>query len=660
MCAERRNISAVQLLRVSVHERINAAAEDFLLQVEKGGETAQVPSLRAMLTERLTVAAEEILAVIEETMAEYEDRVEQSELEICRQRRLLDAVMNPEVRLHRADILQLVVSKEEVPSEQQQWSSSVDQEDLETPHIKEELEELWTNKKGEQLQQLEEADMKFTLTPFAVKSEEDEDKPQWTQLHQSQTEENRADCGGPEPARNSGPDGHLQPGPEDQNEDSCDTEELEICRQRRLLNAMMKLEVRLHRADILQLVVSKEEVPSEQQQWSSLVDQEDPEPPHIKEELEELWTNQKGEQLQQLEEADMKFTLTPVAVKSEEEEEKAQLTQPQQIQTEENRTDCGGPEPARNSGPEGHLQPGPEDKTEDSSETEVSEDDWILTSEPGPGLNIRNNKQPLSDMRCKTDKKPFSCSECTKRYRYKSALTQHIRVHSGEKPFSCTHCAKRYRYKGALTEHIRVHTGEKPFSCSHCARKFSQSGHLTVHMRSHTGEKPFSCTQCGMKFSRNGTLTRHMLSHTGEKPFSCTHCGQTFGRSGNLTVHMRLHKGDKPFSCTQCGQRFTERDSLNVHIRSHTGEKPFSCSQCGKRFTEKAHLKVHMRIHTGEKPFSCSECGQRFRIKNCLTNHMRRHTGEKPFSCTQCGRTFGQSKALTRHMKSLHPCSDLA
>ncbi|XP_062239748.1 transcription factor SPT20 homolog isoform X3 [Platichthys flesus] len=370
MCAGRRNMSALQVLLVSVHERISAAAEDFLLQVEKGGETAQVPSLRAMLTERLTAAAEAILAVIAETVAEYEDRVEQSEREICRQRRLLDAVMKPVVRLHRADILQLVVTKEEVPSEQQQWSSLVDQEDPEPPHIKEELQ---TNQKGEPLQQLEEADMKFTLTPFALKSEEDEGKPQLTQLHQNQTEEDSADFGGQEPARNFDTDGHLQPDPEDQNEVSCDTEKLEICRQKRLLDVVMMPEVRLHRADILQLVVTKEEVPSEQQQWSSLVDQEDPEPPHIKEEQEEPWTNQKGEQLQQLEEADMKFTLTPFTVKSEEDEEKPQLTQIHQSQTEEDSADFGGPEPARNLGPDGHLQPDPEDQNEDSCDTEEQE-----------------------------------------------------------------------------------------------------------------------------------------------------------------------------------------------------------------------------------------------------------------------------------------------
>ncbi|CAB1426593.1 unnamed protein product [Pleuronectes platessa] len=210
-------MSAVQLLRVSVHERIRAAAEHFLLRLEKGEEPARVPALRAMLTERLTA---EIVAVFEETVAEYEDRVERSEREVCRQRRLLDAVMKPEVRLHRADVQQLVLSKAEVPPEQQPWSPLVDQEDPEPPHIKEEQEELWTKQEGE-------ADIKFTLIPVAVKSEEDEETPQSSQLHQSQTEENRANCGGPEPepARNSGPEGHLEPGPE--TEESSETADSE-------------------------------------------------------------------------------------------------------------------------------------------------------------------------------------------------------------------------------------------------------------------------------------------------------------------------------------------------------------------------------------------------------------------------------------------------
>ncbi|XP_060937969.1 uncharacterized protein LOC133014722 [Limanda limanda] len=315
MCAERRNMSAVQLLRVSVHERISAAAEDFLLQVEKGGGKDRVPELRAMLTERLMAAGEEILTGLEETLLESEERVERSEREIRRQRRLLDAVMQPEVRLHRADVQQLMVNKEE----QQHWSPLVDQQDPESPHIKEEQEEPWTNQDVQQLQGLEDADIKFTLTPVAVKSEEDEEKLKLSKLHPSETKENRADCGGPEPARNSGPDGRLQPGPEDKTEDSSETDDSEDDWMETVTSPRPVL--LLCPADVQQLMVNKEEVPPKQQQWSPLVDQEVPEPPHIKEEQEEPWTNQDVQQLQGLEDADIKFTLTPVAVKSEEDEE---------------------------------------------------------------------------------------------------------------------------------------------------------------------------------------------------------------------------------------------------------------------------------------------------------------------------------------------------
>ncbi|KAG8004788.1 hypothetical protein GBF38_010576, partial [Nibea albiflora] len=175
---------AVQLLRVSVHERISAAAEDFLLRVEKGEEAAEIPALRALLTERLTAAAEEIVGLFEETVAEYEDRVERSEREICRQRRLLDAVLKPEVKLHRA------VCPAEVPP-------SLDpEESAEPPHIKEEPEELWTTR--EQLQGVDEV------------KEEEEEKPQSSQLHHMETEPDGEDHQ-TRPDRTSDADQHLQP-----------------------------------------------------------------------------------------------------------------------------------------------------------------------------------------------------------------------------------------------------------------------------------------------------------------------------------------------------------------------------------------------------------------------------------------------------------------
>ncbi|XP_056281834.1 involucrin-like [Pseudoliparis swirei] len=235
--------------------------------------------LRGLVNRRLTAAAQEICGLFEGTIAEYEEELCSLKEENERHRKLLHAVFNPEVRLQRSDVQQLLVVKEEVPFEQQVWSfcldqvhpeptlvkeEQADQENPEPPHIKEEQEDqensvpphikeeqedqdnpelphikedqenpepphikevhekLWTSQEGEQLQGLEEAGLKFSFTP--VKSEAEEEA-QSSQLHQRQTEPMEIeadgdDCGGPEPARNADPD--RPPDPDEKIGDSSE------------------------------------------------------------------------------------------------------------------------------------------------------------------------------------------------------------------------------------------------------------------------------------------------------------------------------------------------------------------------------------------------------------------------------------------------------
>ncbi|XP_073403849.1 uncharacterized protein [Dendrobates tinctorius] len=282
----------------------------------------------------------------------------------------------------------------------------------------------------------------------------------------------------------------------------------------------------------------------------------------------------------------------------------------------------------------------------------LSSDHFEQVISSAPSKNNMQNKRLVIDQRIQTEEKPYSCSECGKRYSKNYQLVTHRRIHTGEKPFSCSECGKCFTEKSYLVTHQKSHSGEKPFSCSECGKCFNRKTILVTHQRIHTGEKPFSCSECGKCFTEKSYLVTHQRSHTGEKPFSCLECGKCFCQKSNLVTHQRIHTGEKPFSCTECGIFFNQKTNLVTHQRIHKGEKPFLCSECGKRFTEKKHLVAHRNTHTGEKPYSCSECGKSFNEKSHLLKHQRNHTGEKPFSCSECGKCFTEKSSLIRHQRS--------
>uniref|UniRef100_A0A3Q2XQH1 C2H2-type domain-containing protein n=1 Tax=Hippocampus comes TaxID=109280 RepID=A0A3Q2XQH1_HIPCM len=147
----------------------------------------KVRILRTLVTQRLNVAVEEIFELFERTIAEYEEELCRSKEEKERQRQLLDAVLNPQVRLHRADIQQVLVKSQE------KVAGVVEQvEPVEPTHIKDEEREAWSSGDGEQLHRREEeANVAHFTWAGGVHVKSEEDKDQSSQLQCSQSDGNR-------------------------------------------------------------------------------------------------------------------------------------------------------------------------------------------------------------------------------------------------------------------------------------------------------------------------------------------------------------------------------------------------------------------------------------------------------------------------------------
>ncbi|XP_047233428.1 uncharacterized protein LOC124875352 isoform X6 [Girardinichthys multiradiatus] len=105
-----------------------------------------------------------------------------------------------------------------------------------------------------------------------------------------------------------------------------------------------------------QIVVVKEE---HCDLWSSNSDQQDPEPLDIKEEDEELWINQEVEQLLvkiEDEEKPQLSELHQIKTENDRKTEAPTSSSTEQMETESNEENCGGPEPDTNRDPECSYQ----------------------------------------------------------------------------------------------------------------------------------------------------------------------------------------------------------------------------------------------------------------------------------------------------------------
>ncbi|XP_068431436.1 uncharacterized protein [Clinocottus analis] len=398
-------------------------------------------TLRALVSRRLAAAAEEIFGLFERTIAEYE----------AERRELLAGVYHRQLHAARADAQQLLVVEEAVPPEQQQeWISSLDREDPEPPHIKEEPVELWTIQEGEQLQGLEEAGFNFPMTSVTVKIEDGvEGKSQSSQFPERRTEENgeaeglKPDahedfCCGSGSASQLDPDGPLQTATFGETSSSSSESETD--------------------GETSSSSGSDSETPSSECETDVSICDWNP-------------TGQLQSGSNPLRNNDL-----PVG-----------------------DTGCVGG--ARRLGGHGVR---PKCVKEKPFSCSVCGRKFALAHHMTQHMAGHTGEKPYSCSFCSkgflrlsnlkrhmavhTGEKMFSCSFCGKEFPHPSNLKQHLTSHTGEKPFSCSVCGRRFTQHGSLTRHMTVHTGEKAFSCSVCGREFTQQSSLKRHLAAHREE----------------------------------------------------------------------------------------------------------------------------------------------------------------------------
>ncbi|XP_056897224.1 zinc finger protein 121-like isoform X2 [Takifugu flavidus] len=508
---------------------------------------SSVECLRTFVMERLTVAAEEIFRVFQQKLDGYEE-------ELDYQRRLVESVWRPHIKLHRTELSQqqTLWKEEEDDYQHQDRSCSLDQEDSKPPQIKDEQEETCCYQDGESLTVKQEMD-----TLMVTIHEQDDDSELGLNPDQSQEK----------PEVNTTVQSPVLPEPD------CDLQLLSY-------------------SPHISESKDEENRTSEDSRWTTA---EEPKQT-MKQNHPKCQTGNVNSPAESAVDCDTDAGAKSSACNIGEQQGKLKADMTGHSTINPNDTPHVGL--ACGKGSRGQHSSSADDKSHTGAKLFICET-------CGKDFNI--NSALKSHIRSHTGKRLYLCKTCGKAFAGGSSLKRHIRIHTGERPYLCKTCGKAFLRGHDLIIHSRDHTGERPYVCKTCGKTFKRITILKNHFRVHTGERPYLCKTCGKAFMDRSSLKVHMRVHTGERPYLCKICGKTFLRSSDLTIHLRDHTGERPYVCKTCGKAFKVNSSLNKHMRIHSRERPHVCETCGEAFTQSCELVQHMSTHRSENIQICKQ-----------------------------------------------------
>ncbi|XP_034243242.1 zinc finger protein 266-like [Thrips palmi] len=217
--------------------------------------------------------------------------------------------------------------------------------------------------------------------------------------------------------------------------------------------------------------------------------------------------------------------------------------------------------------------------------------------------------------------KSKECTLCKLNFENMPQLTFHLKkIHNIQPSFRCEVCAKVFDTYPKLSDHrSKVHIVKH--SCEYCKKKFREKSKLRRHIKLHEEDQLYQCNLCSKSFRTIGTLQSHQKTHT--KPFQCGDCTKKFRNRYQLNLHKNAtHRGIKDFMCDRCGEKFICKTRLKQHV-SNSMKHNLECDICGEMFCVKQKFQRHVKCHDSTNLYLCKKCDAKFLSSQGLCSHMR-------------------------------------
>ncbi|XP_077289272.1 uncharacterized protein LOC143913402 isoform X2 [Arctopsyche grandis] len=238
-----------------------------------------------------------------------------------------------------------------------------------------------------------------------------------------------------------------------------------------------------------------------------------------------------------------------------------------------------------------------------------------------------------------TAMRPYPCDFCSRRFRKKSNLMNHMVAHQNDRPFGCNLCGARYVRRFDLLNHLKVHAyvpddGDEEatlFEEVPKNRKRKRSTQSSNTEKSTYLDKTAVAARTQQYEGSGGggnafvaTLQSQYEATDPSRPFVCQHCGVGFAREKALASHARIHGGDSPLECSICGELCWSKENLISHTHSkHPHTAPQALPAFDAELSSGESYVEDERESESWIELICKDCGAGFQRADLLQRHVR-------------------------------------
>ncbi|XP_011182607.2 uncharacterized protein Znf569_1 [Zeugodacus cucurbitae] len=347
---------------------------------------------------------------------------------------------------------------------------------------------------------------------------------------------------------------------------------------------------------------------------------------------------------------------------------------------------------------------------------EVITDDWVQHQgeervEIPADQIICSGSQVLLDMEVPlptvqdeyTALRPYPCDFCSRRFRKKTSLMNHIVAHQNDRPHLCKLCGSRFFRRSDLINHLKAHADAPDPELETEYMNFVEQEQQQLQMRQpndhyyeqdwtthinslqrgeKSSRKPHNVSGNSSSTSTSTTIGRGRISRIKPKEESYglnePHENDTVGlanlenqssafedcqqlQASTAVVKFTQNQSpahqksfpvideSKPFVCQQCGLAFAREKAMLAHTKNHSEDHPHECSQCNEMFWDAAGLQEHLKTHQFEDSNSEYDPDEAEAEETQSESESERLYGE--FYCSECGMSFHREDLLRRHAK---------